>query len=147
MRNTEVELMEKNVGLDEVSSIAETILSNADYKICLFKGEMGTGKTTLIKAICELIGVRDNVASPTFALVNEYLSKQGPVYHFDFYRLTSLEEALDAGVEEYFYSGNLCLIEWPEVIDDILPAKRLVIEIENTGNDQRNYKLTTNESV
>lgn len=92
--------------------------------IVLFHGEMGAGKTTLIKEICSQMNVMDTVTSPTFALINEYNTETGrPVYHFDFYRIGSLEEVFDLGYEEYFYSGNLCLIEWPEKIAGLLPEK------------------------
>ena len=135
-----------NITLDKISSVAEAILAEKSYNICLINGEMGSGKTTLIREICQVLEVEDNVASPTFSLVNEYESKQGSIYHFDFYRLNSLDEALDAGVEEYFYSDQLCLIEWPELIQPILPTKYLNVDIDHMAKDIRNYKLTTHES-
>jgi tRNA threonylcarbamoyladenosine biosynthesis protein TsaE len=134
-----------NVELANISSVAQAILEYDSYKVCLINGEMGSGKTTLIRKICELLEVEDNVASPTFSLVNEYKAKQGLIYHFDFYRLNSLEEALDAGIEEYFYSGNLCLIEWPTLVESILPDRYLNVEIDNEDLDKRNYKLSTYE--
>jgi len=93
-------------------------------RIICFYGSMGAGKTTLIKAICQQLGVKDNVASPTFALVNEYRDKNAnPIYHFDFYRINKLEEVFDFGYEEYFYkTEGICLIEWPELIEEILPS-------------------------
>lgn len=93
-------------------------------RIICFYGSMGAGKTTLIKAICRQLGVKDNVASPTFALVNEYRDKNAnPIYHFDFYRINKLEEVFDFGYEEYFYkTEGICLIEWPELIEEILPS-------------------------
>lgn len=139
----------KNVALDEIKNVAGAVLEMLDHqevKVCLIKGEMGSGKTTLVRDICQLLEVEDNVASPTFSLVNEYKSKFGPIYHFDFYRLKSVEEALDAGVEEYFYSGHLCLIEWPELIAAILPPDTLNIDIDSSENLTRNYKLITHES-
>jgi tRNA threonylcarbamoyladenosine biosynthesis protein TsaE len=95
---------------------------------------MGAGKTTFIKAICEELGVEDTVNSPTFAIVNEYTAGNGdPVYHFDFYRIKKLEEVYDMGYEEYFDSGNICLIEWPELIDELLPDD--VVKVNITVND------------
>ena len=136
----------RNVELSDVKSVASAILNFNTHKICLLNGEMGSGKTTLIREVCELLGVEDNVASPTFSLVNEYQSPQGPVYHFDFYRLNSLAEALDAGIEDYFYSGHLCLIEWPELVETILPADYLSVDIDSSEKEKRNYKLTIHES-
>ena len=136
----------KNVALNDLKSVAQAILEADHHNICLLRGEMGSGKTTLIRQICQLLGVEDNVASPTFALVNEYESNRGPIYHFDFYRLNTIEEALEAGIEEYFYSGHLCLIEWPELIVPILPPDYLNVVIDSSENDTRNYKLTVHES-
>lgn len=133
-------------GLSQLDSVAQAILDFSDSKIYLFIGEMGSGKTTLIRAICNQLKVEDNVASPTFSLVNEYKSSSGPVYHFDFYRLDSLDEALDAGIEDYFFSGDYCLIEWPELVEAILPSAYIKVEIENIDKEKRNYKLTTHES-
>ena len=137
----------KDSGLENLASVAKVIIDRASSNICILKGEMGTGKTTLVREICNLLDVVDNVSSPTFSLVNEYRAEKRTVYHFDFYRVNSLEEALDAGVEDYFYSGNLCVIEWPEIIKTILPNDFLEVEIYLADNDQRNYKLTTHESV
>lgn len=93
-----------------------------DHRVFAFYGAMGVGKTTFIKALCKALGVEDIVTSPTFAIVNEYRTTQGePVYHFDFYRLRRLSEAFDMGCEEYFQSGNLCFIEWPEIVEEALP--------------------------
>lgn len=136
----------KNVALNDLKSVAQAILEADHHNICLLRGEMGSGKTTLIRQICQLLGVEDNVASPTFALVNEYESNRGPIYHFDFYRLNTIEEALEAGIEEYFYSGHLCLIEWPELIVPILPPDYLNVVIDSSENDTRNYKLIVHES-
>ena len=134
-----------NVSLEDIGEVAKAISMNKEHKVFLFYGEMGAGKTTLISEICKTFKVEDNVASPTFSLVNEYLSNQGPIYHFDFYRISSIEEALDAGVEEYFYSGNICLIEWPELIDPIIPMDAFRIDIENRESGKRNYKLSKHE--
>lgn len=111
--------------LPEVASHIVETLEKTDKdkaKIVLFHGSMGAGKTTLIKALCEQMGVEDIVTSPTFALVNEYKKADGePIYHFDFYRIDNLEEVFDLGYEEYFYSGALCLVEWPEKIEQLIP--------------------------
>ena len=105
-----------------------------EYQIIAFRGDLGAGKTTLIKNMCNLLGVEDNVSSPTFSIVNEYESDdEREVFHFDFYRLESEEEAFDIGVEDYFYGGNLCLIEWPSKIENLLPEKRLEIHISIAG--------------
>ena len=102
--------------LDDLGAVAARVISFAgEEKVWLFIGEMGVGKTTLIQRTCKALGVKDAVQSPTFSIVNEYLCDQGDVvYHFDFYRVAHIEEALDIGVEEYFSSGNICMIEWPE---------------------------------
>jgi tRNA threonylcarbamoyladenosine biosynthesis protein TsaE len=110
--------------LSKIDEAARAVLQMiGKSRIICFYGSMGAGKTTLIKAICHELGVKDNVASPTFALVNEYRDKNSnPIYHFDFYRINKIEEVFDFGYEEYFYkSEGLCLIEWPELIEEILP--------------------------
>jgi len=130
-------------GLGNLQEIASKLLDLSDnYKIWLFDGEMGAGKTTLIKEICNLLGVGEVVSSPTFSIINEYLSTKGSIYHFDFYRIMDLEEAMQAGVEEYFFSGDYCFIEWPEVILPIIPSKYLKISIEVGEGEARRYKLT-----
>ena len=109
-----------------------------DHTIVAFHGQMGAGKTTFITAVCEALGVRDVVNSPTFTLVNEYRDGAGrPVYHFDFYRINRLSEALDIGVFEYFDSGALCLIEWPELIEELLPEETLNVQILVEDADTR----------
>jgi tRNA threonylcarbamoyladenosine biosynthesis protein TsaE len=109
-------------------------------------GRMGAGKTTLSKALCSSLKVIDIVQSPTFSLVNEYETESGKtVYHFDFYRITKAEEALNIGIEEYFYSGNQCLIEWPENISELIPDEYLKIEIEVEQNESRTIKLTKHD--
>lgn len=104
-----------------------------------FFGKMGAGKTTFVKALCEALGVTDVVNSPTFSIVNEYHSDTTgePIYHFDFYRIKKLEEAYDMGAEDYFYSGHLCLIEWPELIEDILPEDAVRVTIEEMPEGHR----------
>ena len=123
-------------GAEDAGKAAAELLKNfPDKKIWLFYGEMGSGKTTLIKAICQKLGVKDPTSSPTFSIINEYRSPGGePIYHFDFYRLKNEQEALDIGCEEYFYSGNLCLVEWPERIKNLLPEGALRVEIKVQGS-------------
>lgn len=124
--------------LDQLPSIARKLLSMAKEKpVIVFRGELGAGKTTLIKNICNLLDVRDEVNSPTYSLVNEYhTDSQSRIYHFDFYRIKNEEEALDMGCEEYFYSGALCLIEWPERIENLLPEDRLDVMIFGDGEER-----------
>ncbi|EFL46943.1 hydrolase, P-loop family [Prevotella disiens FB035-09AN] len=109
-----------------------------DNKMFAFYGKMGAGKTTFTKAICEVLGVKDVITSPTFAIVNEYTDREGqPIYHFDFYRIKKLEEVYDMGYEDYFYSNHLCLLEWPELIEDILPENTIKVTIEEQPNGTR----------
>ena len=109
--------------LDNIHVAAKEFIANMGTgKVFAVYGKMGAGKTTFIKAICEELGVNDVITSPTFAIVNEYTADNDtPIYHFDFYRIKKLEEVYDMGYEDYFYGGNLCLLEWPELIEDILP--------------------------
>ena len=112
-------------------------------KIWLFEGEMGAGKTTTIKAICQALGVESIVQSPTFSIVNEYQTNGGQtIYHFDCYRLKNINEALDIGIDEYFDSGNLCLIEWPSMIQALIPDHALTIKITAIDQSQRSIELS-----
>jgi len=117
--------------LSELSAVAQKLIKAFDdKKVIAFSGEMGAGKTTLIKAICEELGVKQTISSPTFSIVNEYLSSSGKkIYHFDFYRINTISEAYDMGYEEYFYSDAYCFIEWPEKIAELLPEEILKINI------------------
>lgn len=108
-----------------------------DRRVLLFYGAMGAGKTTFISALCQQLGVTDVPSSPTFAIVNEYDSAAGPVYHFDFYRITSEREAFDLGYEDYFYSGSYCLVEWPEKIANLLPGDAVHIHITAAADGNR----------
>jgi tRNA threonylcarbamoyladenosine biosynthesis protein TsaE len=113
-----------------------------ENKVFAFQGSMGAGKTTLIKAICEELGVKESVTSPTFAIINEYKDREGDsIYHFDFYRINKLEEAFDFGYEDYFYSGNLCFIEWPEIVESLLPENCVKVTIEEKEKGIRVMKL------
>ena len=122
--------------LEQIHEAArEFISAMGDNTVFALYGKMGAGKTTFIKAICESLGVDDTVTSPTFAIVNEYESDklEYPIYHFDFYRIKKLEEVYDMGYEDYFYGGGVCFIEWPELIEDLLPEDTIRVEIkENT---------------
>jgi tRNA threonylcarbamoyladenosine biosynthesis protein TsaE len=111
-------------------------------KIFLFYGDMGAGKTTFIKSLCQSLGIQEPVTSPTFSIVNEYRGDTAKIYHFDFYRLKKQEEALDMGYEEYFYSGNYCFIEWPEKIADLLPEHYIRIDISVLSNQERLLTFT-----
>ncbi len=109
-----------------------------DNTVFAMYGKMGAGKTTFIKAVCECLGVEDVINSPTFAIVNEYRSSSGElIYHFDFYRIKKLEEVYDMGYEDYFYSGALCFIEWPELIEELLPAEAVKVTIEEQEDGSR----------
>ncbi|CEN47069.1 conserved hypothetical protein [Capnocytophaga canimorsus] len=107
--------------LENIEETAKRLLPLLSEKVIVFEGSMGMGKTTLIKALVAALGITDTVGSPTYGLVNEYANTQHTVYHFDFYRITSEEEAFDMGIEEYLYSGNWCFIEWAERISSYLP--------------------------
>ena len=135
-----VELLAKSSGA--LIEIASQILSYAiDTRIFLFYGDMGAGKTTLIKSLCEQLGSTEPATSPTFSIVNEYNGADGKIYHFDFYRLKNETEALDMGYEEYFYSGDYCFIEWPEKIPNLLPEHYVTVTIEVTGENSRSISL------
>lgn len=125
--------------LDELPLVARLIVERSGARgVVALYGPMGAGKTTLIREICAALGVRDTVTSPTFAIVNQYDAANGsPVYHFDFYRIDDIREAFDMGYEEYFYCGELCLVEWPEKIEGLLPDDALPVRIEITGDSSR----------
>ncbi|WP_277069268.1 tRNA (adenosine(37)-N6)-threonylcarbamoyltransferase complex ATPase subunit type 1 TsaE [Prevotella corporis] len=125
--------------LETIHESAKEFIKNiGDKKVFAFYGKMGAGKTTFTKAICEVLGVKDVITSPTFAIVNEYTDGNGnPIYHFDFYRIKKLEEVYDMGYEDYFYSGNLCLLEWPELIEEILPENAIKVKIEEQQDGSR----------
>ena len=130
---------------ENLFSVAESIISEfGNERIIAFEGKMGAGKTTLIKAFCQVLGVEDVVSSPTFSLVNVYNDKDGRNdFHFDFYRIKKLEEVYDIGYEEYFYSGDYCLIEWPEMVRQIMPESYVLVTIEIDDSENRviNCKL------
>ena len=128
--------------LDQIKEVAEQILAQNPKKIILFNGEMGVGKTTLIKQLCKSLGVEGATSSPTFSLVNEYYTSNNKiVYHFDFYRLNKETEALDMGVDDYLYSGNWCFIEWSEKVASLLPEETSIVTIELLADGKRELKL------
>lgn len=123
-----------SVSLEVLPEVAHDIISSiGDKKIILFYGEMGSGKTTLIKEICKQLGVTGSMSSPTFGIVNEYTAAHGKIYHFDLYRVKNLEECLDLGMEEYLYSGHHCFIEWPDMAASLYPEKVMKVFIEGVG--------------
>ena len=134
--------------IDELDDIvSRLIILMRDYKLFLFEGDLGLGKTTLVKQWMGAIGVQDMVSSPSYAIVNEYQLDALPIYHIDCYRMNTVEEALEVGIEEYFYSGHLCLIEWPDLIKDIIPKSYAEIQIQEGVSGQREYLITAiNES-
>ena len=117
--------------LDELPEVAQKIIDQLQYKLITFEGEMGAGKTTFIKEFVKALGTNDEVSSPTFSIVNEYETDKGKVYHFDFYRLNHEDEALDFGIEEYLYSNQYCLMEWPNKIANFIPDEHHTITLEN----------------
>jgi tRNA threonylcarbamoyladenosine biosynthesis protein TsaE len=127
--------------LEEIGAVAEEFvrLAMQEDTVFAFNGQMGAGKTTFIKALCEALGVSETVTSPTFAIVNEYRSDETGelIYHFDFYRIKKLEEAYDMGCEDYFYSGAVCLIEWPELVEDLLPGNTVWVDIKVNDDETR----------
>ena len=129
--------------IDRIQEAAkEFVAQMGDNKVFAFYGKMGAGKTTFIKAICEELGVEDVVNSPTFAIVNEYTDGEGePIFHFDFYRIKKESEAYDIGFEEYVYSGHLCFMEWPELIEDLLPEDTVRVSIEEMEDGSREVKF------
>lgn len=137
------------IRIDNIENIGEAaktfIQAIGENKIFAFYGKMGSGKTTFIKAICEQLGVEDVITSPTFAIVNEYNyndnSISNIIYHFDFYRIRRIEEVYDMGFEDYFYSGALCFIEWPELIEDLLPLDAVKVKINAIDDNTREVTI------
>ncbi|ELR71805.1 ATPase YjeE [Fulvivirga imtechensis AK7] len=133
------QLVLKCEGLEQLSAVARRIIEFAgNSKVWIFEGEMGAGKTSLIKAICKEFKIEDTVNSPTFSIVNEYRNVEDEVfYHFDFYRIDDEAEAMNIGAEEYFYSGNYCFVEWPSKVTGLLPDEIVKIDISITGPQSR----------
>ncbi len=134
--------MISNYTLQQLPQIAQQIISQSSDKILLFYGEMGVGKTTLIKEIVKQLEVDDIVTSPTFSLVNEYQSRKGEtIYHFDFYRIENEEEAMDIGFDDYFYSNSWCLVEWPENVKNLVPLNAVEIHLSINDDETRSIKM------
>jgi len=128
--------------LDSIKEAASAFIQQiGDRKVFAFYGSMGAGKTTFVKAICEELGVEDVITSPTFAIINEYHAHDDIIYHFDFYRIKKLEEVYDMGYEDYFYSGALCFIEWPELIEELLPEDAVKVSIKENPDGSRTVVL------
>ena len=127
----------------------EFIAGMGDHRVFAFRGKMGAGKTTFIKAVCETLGVTDVVNSPTFAIVNEYRSDTTAewIYHFDFYRINSIQEACNIGAEDYFAGGALCFIEWPEKIEALLPPDTVFVTIEEKEDGMRILEMLPFSSI
>ena len=134
--------MEFTYTLSEIDAIAEKILPHLQSKVVIFKGGMGFGKTTLIKALVRALGSTDNVSSPTFSLVNPYEGANDKIYHFDFYRIKNEEEAFDIGFEEYLYSGDWCFIEWAERVEKYLPETYTIVELIQVDKNHRKLKIS-----
>ena len=135
----------KRIEIDSLSDldlVAEHIITSLDGRdVVLFRGGMGAGKTTLISRIVAMLGAEDTVTSPTFAIVNQYEGDSRRIYHFDFYRIDRIEEVFDFGYEEYFYSGDLCLVEWPEKIEALIPEDAMVVRIEVGDDESRVFEI------
>lgn len=126
--------------LEDIKTAAQQFIDHIDDNtVFAFYGSMGAGKTTFIKAVCECLGVKEVITSPTFAIVNEYQAEkiQKTIYHFDFYRIKKLEEVYDMGYEDYFYSNALCFLEWPELIEELLPANAKIVKISQLEDGSR----------
>lgn len=128
--------------LSDLPRVAEEIINSLDGRtVVLLRGGMGAGKTTLVSRIAALLGAEDTVTSPTFALVNQYEGSECRIYHFDFYRIDRIEEVFDLGYEEYFYSGDICLVEWPEKIEPLIPDDAMVVRITVGDDEQRIFEI------
>ena len=138
-----MELIEYNYSIDTIDSVASSILKEVTSKTLLFYGDMGVGKTTLIKALVKQLGSLENVNSPTFSIVNEYELKDGLIYHFDLFRISNEEEALNFGIADYLYSNHWIFMEWPEKLGDLIPENFNKIEIKVNLDGSRTLKLIT----
>jgi len=135
--------------LSDIAKAASELLTfSAEIKVITLTGNLGAGKTTFIKAICAQLGVTDLVSSPTFSIINEYRDRENtPVYHFDFYRIKTTQEAEDTGCMDYFFSGNYCFIEWPQITESLLPDEYVSVEITIDGNENRIIKMTLSSKL
>ena len=135
----------ENLKIKDYSKVSDYLIKNKKSNIILLYGNMGSGKTTFIQTLCKNLGVLDNVLSPTFSLVNEYILKDNLlIYHFDLYRVKSVEELIEIGFDEYVYSKNICLIEWPEIAKEIIPNKNIRIKIEINEKLKRDITIFFN---
>ena len=135
--------MDVSFSLETINEAAQTFLnSTAGKKVIALHGEMGAGKTTFVHAVCDILQVKNSVSSPTFSIINEYTSAEGKtIYHLDLYRLKDEQEALHAGVEDCFYSGNLCMVEWPEITTALFPEDTVHCYIKVTGDNERMLEI------
>ena len=135
--------MEVNFTLEQIQdAVLKLLLAATDYKVIALHGEMGAGKTTFIHAMCETMGVKDTITSPTFSIINQYKTAKGEtIYHMDLYRIKDENEAINAGVEDCLYSGNICLVEWPEKASGIFPDDTLHITITSVDDKTRKLKI------
>lgn len=133
--------MQLTYTLKEIPEVASKVLEETKHKIVLFYGDMGVGKTTLIKELAKKLGVKDGLSSPTFSIVNEHQMDNGLLYHFDFYRLQNEAEAFDIGVEEYFYSGHWNFIEWPQIIEKLLPINKTTLKLTLNKDGSRTLNM------
>ena len=128
--------------LSELKNVAREVIESLEGRtVVLLRGEMGAGKTTLISRIAAYLGAEDTVTSPTFALINQYEGSECRIYHFDFYRIEEIEEVFDLGYEEYFYSGDLCFVEWPEKIEPLLPDDAMTVRITVGEDEHRIFEI------
>ena len=128
-------------GLADINGIAQDILAQIQHKLILFKGELGAGKTTLIKALMKELGSKDEGSSPSFAIINEYSSNSGRIYHLDLYRLNEAQEVFQLGIEEILYSGEFCFVEWPQIIEEFIEPPYHIISLELTENNERKISI------
>lgn len=132
--------------IHQIEDAARSVMREfGEKRVILVDGPMGTGKTTFIKAMCSILNTQDDVSSPSFSIVNEYMGSEGVIYHFDFYRIKDVQEAIDIGVEDYFYSGNFCFIEWGSKVENILPDDFFLVSLSTEGDHTRKITLEHGE--
>lgn len=144
---SKVHYIELTYNLNEINTIALEVFEQLESKVILFNGEMGVGKTTFINALLKAMKSEDVATSPTFSIVNEYSIPNDKVYHFDFYRIESIEEAYNFGIEDYLYSDNWLLIEWPDRIEELVPENAQTITITKVDDNKRSLKLNINKKL
>ena len=134
--------MKLEYSLNDLDLISQKIIQSSNVNVYLFFGEMGVGKTTLIRALVKRLGSEDNVSSPTYSLVNEYLAKDKPIFHFDFYRINSIDEVYDMGFEDYLSHDAFILIEWPELIESLWPEHFMRVDLKLAGREKRLVEIS-----